>query len=129
MMSDPEHHEAQIHTDGVTLRQLAGDEAAARRLAQLDSHPPLRGTLLGAEIDGRLLAAISLTTGESVADPYSRASELRALLELRAAQLRRRDGHRPRRRGFPLRSRARATLPGSPPGAPGWLMARRPRGF
>ena len=43
--------------------------------------------MLGVEVEGRLLAAISIETGEVIADPFSRTSELRALLKLRAAQL------------------------------------------
>jgi hypothetical protein len=111
---------------GVVLRRLDGlDQAAVTRLAQLDSSPPPEGTLLGAEIEGRLLAAISLTTGESIADPFSRTGELRALLELRDAQLRRRvNGHRRLRPEVP-HPKPRAALAGSPPGAERWLIARR----
>jgi hypothetical protein len=127
MMSGSEQRGADVHTDGVTIRRLGnGDLRALRRLAQLDSHPSLEGPVLGAEIEGRLLAAISLTTGDSVADPFSRTGELRALLELRAAQLRRRSGRRRRRARDPIRPGARAALPSSPPGAPGWLIAHRP---
>ena len=115
-----------VHTDGVTIRRLGGEDLpGVSRLVQLDSHSPLEGPLLGIEIEGRLVAAISLTTGESVADPFSRTAELRALLELRAAQLRRREPRRRRRRGR-LRPRARAALPSSPSGVPSWLIAHRP---
>jgi hypothetical protein len=115
--------------DGVTIRRLGGEDlAASRRLAQLDSHPPLEEPLLGIEIEGRLVAAISLQTGESVADPFSRTAELRALLELRAAQLQRRDRGRRLRRGL-LRPSASSAPLSSPRGAPSWLIAHRPRGF
>jgi hypothetical protein len=112
---------------GVMIRRLEGDDqAAVARLAQLDSRPVPEGALLGAEVEGRLLAATSLATGESIADPFSRTGELRALLELRAAQLRRRvNGHRRLRPKAP-RARARAALAGSPAGAEAWLMAQRP---
>jgi hypothetical protein len=120
----------EIHTTGVNIRRLGGDDlAAVERLAQLDSRRAPEGPLLGAEIEGRLLAAISLVSGESVADPFSRTAELRALLELRAAQLRRRqNGGRP----SPLPSGAPESSPalaGSPPGAVRWLLAHRPRPF
>jgi hypothetical protein len=116
---------------GLTIRRLGGDDReAVARLARRDSRPPLDGPLLGVEVEGRLLAAISLRTRETVADPSSRAVELRALLELRAAQLHRRENHWHRRRPHhTLGSRARAALPGSPPGAPSWLIAHRPKGF
>jgi hypothetical protein len=117
----------EIHTDGISIRHL-GDEdlAAVERLAQLDSRHQPEGALLGVEIDGRLVAAISLATGESIADPFSRTGELRALLELRAAQLRRREnGRRDLRRHLP-QPKTRAALAGGPPGAARWwLIARR----
>src|SRR3954451_1829225 len=91
------NHSTETHIDGISIRRLGdNDLAAVERLAQLDSRRPPEGALLGVEIDGRLLAAISLTTGESTADPFSRTGELRALLELRAAQLRRRENGRRR---------------------------------
>ena len=112
----------EIHTTGVNIRRLGGDDlAAVERLAQLDSRRAPEGPLLGAEIEGRLLAAISLSTGESIADPFSRTGELRALLELRAAQLRRREnGHR-RQLHLP-RPKTRAALAGSPPSAARWWL-------
>jgi hypothetical protein len=111
---------------GLVIRPLRGDDlTAAKRLAQLDSSPLPEGDLLGALVEGRLLAAISLASGESIADPFSRTAELRALLELRAAQLRRRvNGRRRLRRKLP-RPKPQAALAGSPPGAERWLMARR----
>ena len=117
---------ADFGTGGLVIRRLEGDDlAAAKRLAQLDSSPLPEGDLLGALVEGRLLAAISLQGGESIADPFSRTTELRALLELRAAQLRRRvNGHRRLRRSLP-RPKPHAALAGSPPGAERWLIAQR----
>ena len=113
--------------DGVRIRRLGVDDLTeVDRLAQLDSRRRPEGALLGVEIEGRLLAAISLATGESIADPFSRTGELRALLELRAAQLRRSESRRGRLLHLP-RPKARAALAGSPPGAARWwLITGRP---
>jgi hypothetical protein len=129
-MSDKQFPTAEIHTDGVTIRRVGADDFdAVDRLAERDSCQPPKGRLLGAEIEGRLLAVISLDGGESVADPSSRTAELRALLELRAAQLRRRER---RRRFHPLdlpHPRTQRALAASQPGAPSWLVAQRPGPF
>ena len=125
-MSDRHPLPTELRTDGVVIRRLTEDDAGAvKRLAQLDSSHAPEGPLVGAEVEGRLLAAISLTSGDSVADPFGRTGELRALLELRAAQLRRRVGRRRRVPRF-TRRKTRAALAGSPPGAAGWLIAQRP---
>jgi hypothetical protein len=102
----------------ITIRRMdlsADDQARLTRLAALDSHAPLDGPVLGAEVEGELRAAISVATGELVADPFVRTSELSALLGLRADQMRaqRRGARRPRRRGL---RRPRLALGGSPPG-------------
>jgi hypothetical protein len=115
------NHSTETHIDGIRIRRLQdNDLAAIERLAQLDSRRPPEGTLLGVEIDGRLLAAISLATGESMADPFSRTGELRALLELRAAQLRRRENGRRRLPRHLPQPKTRAALAGGPPGAARW---------
>jgi hypothetical protein len=76
------------HAAEVTIRRLGVDDAAAvRRLAQRDSSQPPAGLLLGAELDGRLLAAISATSGEVVADPFHRTAELVEALRLRIGQV------------------------------------------
>jgi hypothetical protein len=85
----------------MTIRRLdvdGADRAALARLAQLDTRQTLEGAVLGAEVEGRLLAAISIETGEVIADPFSRTSELRSLLKLRVDQLRRRHTGRRRSR-------------------------------
>ncbi len=109
-MNESNHSPRLIHTDGISIRRLGdGDRADVERLAQLDSRHPPEGALLGVAVEGRLVAAISLATGESIADPFSRTGELRALLELRAAQLRGRENGR--RRPFHLpRTKARAVV-------------------
>ncbi len=86
----------------ITIRRmdLAGeDRAAVSHLSQLDSSETLQGPVLGLEVEGSLLAAVSLTTGETIADPFSRTAELRTLLEVRAQQVRRRSEQRRGLRG------------------------------
>ena len=98
------------------------DGAALRRLAQRDTAPVPSGLVLGATVDGQLTAALSLTTGAEVADPFAPSSEIRALLVDRAAQLSD-EGRHPRGPIARLRRRrARAALPASPPGAGGRLL-------
>jgi hypothetical protein len=92
------------------------DREAVERLAERDSATPLEAPVIGIEVEGRLLAAASLSSGAMVADPFSRSDELRAMLALRAAQLARRDTGS--RRGLRLpRRRPRLALAGGPPGS------------
>lgn len=81
--------------DPVTIRPLGdSDRAAVARLAELDSRALPTGELLGAEVGGRLVAAISLDDEVTVANPFRPTAGVRAMLELRAAQLRvARNGH------------------------------------
>jgi hypothetical protein len=73
----------------LTIRELGhADAAAVERVAALDSRRPPRAPLVGAEVEGRLLAAVSIETGDAVADPFSRTAELTSLLQMRAAQMR-----------------------------------------
>jgi hypothetical protein len=58
------------------------------RLAQGDSSPLPPGPHLVAERDRRTDAAISLATGELIADPFRRTAELRELLRCHAGDLR-----------------------------------------
>jgi hypothetical protein len=68
---------AAIPTVGITIRRLSADDAAAVTwLAQRDTARAPRGELLGAELDGQLVAAISTTTGEAIADPFRRTAEI-----------------------------------------------------
>lgn len=90
-------------TAGITIRRLgAADTTALTRLAQLDSAEIPTGDMLGAEFEGELVAAIDMADGRIIADPFTRTSELRALLELRAAQLRCRERYE-RREVFAVR--------------------------
>jgi hypothetical protein len=109
----------QLHPT-ITIRRLGAteaDHAALARLAELDSNHRLEGAVLGAEVEGRILAAISMETGEVVADPFSRTSELRAMLKLRLAQLQpRRVGRERGSRSRLFGHRARPAVGGSPAG-------------
>jgi hypothetical protein len=133
-MSNNDHtiegHQSNRSTAGVTMRPSDDrDRDVLRRLAQLDSTQVPPAPLLVAEIDGQPVAAISLATGESFADPFSRTEDVRALLELRGAQLRRRD-HKRRRRPRPrARPTSRPALAAGPPGRGPWLIGLLTRPF
>jgi hypothetical protein len=89
--------------DGVRIRlTIPSDGLELERLRQLDSHPGLDGVALVAEVDGRLLAAIS-PGGEAIADPFRRSAEAVELLRLRSRQLD--DDRRTSRDGLRRRSR------------------------
>jgi hypothetical protein len=69
----------------VTLRLAhQADAAGLERLAELDSSPLPQGPHLVAERDRRMEAAISLVTGELIADPFRRTAELCELLRCHA---------------------------------------------
>jgi hypothetical protein len=74
----------------VVIRAARGsDGPALRRLAELDSreHVPA-GELLIAERDDELVAALSVDTGERIADPFRRTADVVDLLAYRARRLR-----------------------------------------
>jgi hypothetical protein len=111
-----DHTTSTINSE-MTIRRMDltdADREAVDSLADLDSHPPLEGPVIGAEVEGTLLAAISVSTGAVISDPFSRTEELRTLLELRVIQLRRRGSRRGVR--FPRR-RSRPAVGGSPAGS------------
>lgn len=118
-------------TGAVTIRRSRGDgsdQVALASLAERDSGNLPNGDVLVAEVEGTILAAVSLDDGAVLADPFSRTRELRNLLELRRAQLRHRTRSRRVRTLFLRdRGRPRAALAGSPPGAGGRLLQIGPR--
>ena len=72
----------------ITIRPaLPRDHAALARLAEFDSTPMPGGTVLIAEANGQLRAALSLCDGASVADPFHPTAATLQLLRARAAQL------------------------------------------
>jgi hypothetical protein len=114
-------------TASVTIRRLdESDAPALARLVELESEVEFEGPALGAEVEGRLLGAISLVDRRVVSDPFTRTAELRSLLELRARQLESRD-RRPRGLRAASRPQSQAALAASPPGAGGRLLALLPR--
>lgn len=93
-------------TDSISIRPFAdSDVQAVREVAQRDSSTVPAGMLLVAEVRGRVRAALSLDTGEVVADPFAPSAELVDLLRARARQLNGRPARR-RRRGLFARTPA-----------------------
>lgn len=70
------------------------DQPTLDQLAALDSHPPLAAPALIGELNHRPVAAISLRTGDVIADPFVPTTEIVQMLRLRTRQL----GHEPRLR-------------------------------
>jgi hypothetical protein len=63
------------------------DDAALRRLADLEGKAAPRGCYVIAKVDGVLVAAHSLDGGDLLADPYRPTEHLLPLLRLRAEQV------------------------------------------
>ena len=80
----------------VTVRLATGlDHDAIKRLEALEGRRlPYEPTLV-AEVEGRILAARTLTTRIAVADPFRPTRQLSEMLDLRSVQLRK-NGHRVR---------------------------------
>jgi hypothetical protein len=98
--------------DTIQIRLLGiEDGAAIARLAELDTTDAPSAPLLGGIVDGRLVAAHSVATGESIADPFQHTAEVRSLLAERATQL---PGWR--RRGLLSRLRRLGGQIGTSPG-------------
>ena len=106
----------QDHINRITIRAAGPQDAQAlRRLAGRDSSKVPDGDLLIALVGVEARAAVSLTTGATIADPFHRTAELIGMLTLHASRVRtsaiRRagseDGARPRTMP-PLAGQARA---------------------
>jgi hypothetical protein len=73
--------------DQVTIRRAYPDDAAAlAQLAALDCRRLPAGELLVAEVEGRLWAAVSISSNVAIADPFRPSAGLVRLLRMRAAQ-------------------------------------------
>jgi hypothetical protein len=81
--------EADGSTEEVTVRHLdpSTDHAALVRLAERDSAAVLSGEVIGAEVNGSLVAAISLRSNRVIADPFTQTASVQSLLKVRAAQV------------------------------------------
>jgi hypothetical protein len=86
---DQKRHRLAAWESPITLRLAAdADSDGLVRLAQLDSRSLPPGPLLVGEREGRIEAAISLATGEIIAEPFRRTVELCELLRCHAGELR-----------------------------------------
>jgi hypothetical protein len=68
------------------------DAGALSQLAALDIRPPLGGRTLLAERDGVAIAAVALTSGAVVADPFHAGTDAVRQLRFRRYQLLRQGG-------------------------------------
>ena len=72
-------------TASLTLRHAnASDSDRLVRLAALDSSRVPSGELLVAELDGRLVAALSVDTGAAIADPFEHTAAIVESLRVQA---------------------------------------------
>jgi hypothetical protein len=71
-------------TEPITIAHSSdADTAQIRRLALLDDRRPPHGPALLAYVDGELRAAVAVSDGYAVADPFHRTAELVELLRVR----------------------------------------------
>jgi hypothetical protein len=86
-------HPSMTSTASLTIRHAtATDEADLIRLAALDSSRVPSGELLVAQVDGNLVAALSVDTGAAIADPFEHTA---AILDSMRAQIRASRAPRP----------------------------------
>ena len=79
---------ADLPEDAVLVRRAtARDAARLRTLALLDDRRLGEGPFLVAELTGEVLAAMSLSTGRIVADPFRRTRDAEDLMRVRARQI------------------------------------------
>ena len=80
------------NTQIVAIRPATSDDTAALlRIAALDSSVVPAGELLLGVVDGEPRAAVSVTTGNAIADPFHPTADVVALLRLRASRLRKQN--------------------------------------
>jgi len=79
-----------IQVPNVTIREATdADAEGLRRLAERDSAVVPEGPLVIGEVDGEIRAAVSISTGATIADPFSHSRDIVGLVHTRADQLRR----------------------------------------
>jgi hypothetical protein len=88
----------------VVRRGRHADIDALVALATVDSARPLTGRTVVAELDGRIVAAISQHDGRVVSDPFVPTADLVEMLRVHTAGGRS-SSARPRRRWLPLPAR------------------------
>jgi hypothetical protein len=85
-------------TASISIRAARREDFTALwAVASLDDSIVPAEPLLLADRDGTVVAALSLATGESIADPFERTADAVDLLRLRASQV---PGRPARRRGL-----------------------------
>ena len=73
----------------LTIRHATStDFPALERLAALDSHRIPSGELFVGEVDGRLLAAMSIDTGSVIADPFEHTASIVDVLRVQSRAVR-----------------------------------------
>jgi hypothetical protein len=81
--------ETRVESPDIELRLCkSADDPAIDRLAALSEVPVPFGRLVVALLDGTLVAALPLSGGDVLRDPFVKTSHLVHLLQLRAEQLR-----------------------------------------
>ncbi len=87
------HEVSDLPAPELVLRVARADDPGGRsdvtRLAALDSAAVPPGPYVIASLGDRAIAARSLSTGATVADPFTRTADVLPMLELRADQLQR----------------------------------------
>jgi len=84
--------EPDLLPDPVLVRRATpADLSRIRTLAHLDDRRLSDGPHLVAEVGGEAIAAMSLSSGQVVADPFRRTRDAEELLRLRAAQIAERE--------------------------------------
>jgi hypothetical protein len=80
--------ETQLQPGSIVIRQTRPTDTDELRLvAQRDSQPVPDGEMLVAIVNGEIRAAISLSTGEVIADPFHPTEQLVRMLALRRSQM------------------------------------------
>jgi hypothetical protein len=93
-------------TASISIRTARQDDFTELwSVATLDSALVPAEPLLVAERDGAIVAALSLTSGDAIADPFQRTADAVDLMRLRASQLPHRSSDQPRRLLGRLRGR------------------------
>jgi hypothetical protein len=72
----------------VVRRARPSDDHALAELAALDSARPLTGARIVGEVDGSIVAAVSLHDGRVVADPFAPTADVVEILRLHTAAAR-----------------------------------------